>query len=127
MSVVRIVKVAADEVVDVIAVRDGGMAALRSVDVSRFMGRAFVIGRADGRIPFTHFKDMLVDVVAVRMMDVPVVQVVHVVRVFDRGVPAAFAMDVRMTAVDAVRIVSHWVLHAVVLASFRIAQILAAR
>jgi len=51
MAIVRRVKMAADEVVDMIAVRYSGMAGARSVDVSRLVRRTFVIGRRKKQVP----------------------------------------------------------------------------
>ena len=45
---------------------------------------------------------MLVDVVAVRRMEVPVVQVIHVILVRDGGVPATITVHVGMIVMNLV-------------------------
>jgi hypothetical protein len=89
---VRVVQVAVDDVVGVIAVRDRFMAAAGAVRVilpviTTRMGR-----RAVRRVRATHGELVLVDVVAMRMVQVPVVEVV--------GVPVV--LDLRVAAVRAV-------------------------
>lgn len=89
---VRVVQLAVDEVVDVVAVRDRVVAAAGAVDVVGGMsvGRLGVlrgVGRVDG-------DRVLVDVVLMRMMQMTVVNVVDVALVADGRVPAARAVHV---------------------------------
>jgi hypothetical protein len=86
---VGVVQVAVDDVVGVVAVRDGVVAAGSAVDVvlgvaARAMRRGAVggVGRADG-------ERVLVDMPRVRVMEVPVVEEVLVPVVLDRLVAAA--------------------------------------
>ncbi|MBN3724170.1 hypothetical protein [Burkholderia sp. Ac-20379] len=89
---------AIDQIIDVIAVRYRFMAAAGAVDMPRFMTRALVVRRALIGVAAAHLDDVLVDMIAVRMMQVAVVEVIHVVAVLDRGVAAIRAVRVRMGA-----------------------------
>ena len=55
MSVVRMVQVTVDQVVDVVAVRNGWMAAIRAVHMAGFVAAALVIGSATGWICLIDF------------------------------------------------------------------------
>ncbi len=78
------VQMAVDEVVDMIAVRHRFVAAARSMDVTRFMSRASVVGRAAVRIRLADLNDMFVYMVAVGMMQVAVMQIVDMIAMADR-------------------------------------------
>lgn len=101
---VRVMQVAFDEVVDVVAVRHGLVPAARTVHVARLVRIARVPGRAARRIRSPDGDGVLADVVAVHVMEMAVVKVVDVSFVAHRGVAAAFAMDV---VVIIVRVVPH--------------------
>jgi len=75
------------QVVDMVVVRDGDVAAAEPMLVPV--------------LPMRHVSDhrALVDVVSVDDVEVPVVQEVHMVVVRDRHMPAPLAVDVRMPAV----------------------------
>ena len=83
MIAVKVVERPVDEVVDVITVRHGLVAAVRPVDVVGGMRAAGVGGRAVGRVGGRHGEHVLVDVRLVRVVQVPVVQVVRVAVVQD--------------------------------------------
>jgi hypothetical protein len=87
---VRMVQVAVDEIVDVIAMRHRFMAAPRSVNVTRVVAAA--ARRALVRIFRADFELVLVYVIAVRMMQMTVMQIINVIAVLDRGVSAVRAM-----------------------------------
>jgi hypothetical protein len=92
MVAVRMVKVAIDEIVDVVAVRDGLMSASRPVHMPRLVSCATVIGRAAIRVLGRHFNDVLVDVIGMRVVQMPVVQVVDMIAVAHRRMSAGGAM-----------------------------------
>jgi hypothetical protein len=97
VSVVRVMQSAINQIINVIAVRNGCMAAVRAMNVLLVVAlrteRAFVgIRGADGDGVFVH-------VVAVRMMQMAVVKIIHVPIVHDGDVSAIFAMDMRMIGV----------------------------
>ena len=101
------VQVPADEVVDVVAVRNLFVTAAGLMHVRDLMLAAGVLGRAVRRIGRADLQDMLVDVVAVRVMQMPVVQVVEVVAVLDRRVPAIGSVLVGVVWVNGVLGISH--------------------
>lgn len=99
MTVVRMVQVAIHEVIDMIAMRHGLVAAAGAVHVVGWMAAASVAGGARCRIRCIDGNHVLVDMVAVRVVQVAIVQVVDVAVVLYGGVPAAGAMDVGMFCV----------------------------
>ena len=75
MIAMRVVEVPVDEVIDVIAVWHRLMAATEAMDVALFVpstGRGATIG-----VRVRDRDDMLIDVIAVRMVKMTVMQVVH--------------------------------------------------
>lgn len=103
---VRVVEVTVDQIVDVVAVRDCGVAAAGSMDVVRGVTCAPMLRRAVGRMRRIDGEHVLVDVPVVRVVEVTVVEVVDVPVVLDGEVPAAGAMGVVVTWVDVVAHVS---------------------
>jgi hypothetical protein len=100
MVAMRMVEMSIHQIVHMVAMRHGGMAAIRAVNVfgGVFRGgksrRALVgIGRADGNCVFVH-------VVAVRMMQMAIVEIIHVPFMLDSGVPAAGAVDMGVIGVS---------------------------
>ena len=96
---VRMVQMAIDEVIDVVAMRHGFVAAAGAVDVSGFVAAAVVVGRAGVRVGGADGDAVFIDVVAVRVVQVAVVQVINVAFVFDGGVAAVRAVLVRVVGV----------------------------
>ena len=90
------VEVARDEEVGVVAVRDGGMAAGGAMLVRRHVAAAAVAVRAGVRVRRVDGETVLVHVVAVRVMNVTVVDVVHVAIVMEPAVPAMLPMLMRV-------------------------------
>ena len=101
---VRVVQMAAHEVVDVIAVRHRFMAAARAVDVILGVGAAGVLRRAAGRVAPADGQRMLLDLAALGMVQVAVVDVIDMAFVLDGGVAAAGPV---LMAVAGVMIVAH--------------------
>ncbi len=91
---VGVVEVTVDEVVDVVAVGHGLVSAAGAVDVTVLVAGALVFGGAGGRVAFAHLDHVLVDVVAVGVMEVAVVEVIHVITVLDGDVAAIGPVDV---------------------------------
>jgi hypothetical protein len=87
---VGVVEVSVDQVVDVVTVRDGLVAAVGSVLVACIV--PFAHRRADVGVVVADFDHVLVDVVAVGVMEVPVMQVVDVSVVAHGGVAASGSM-----------------------------------
>ncbi|HEY1553244.1 MAG TPA: hypothetical protein VGF94_00350 [Kofleriaceae bacterium] len=99
---VRVVKVAIDQVVDVIAVRHRLVAAARTVHVTGRVPLARVTGGATGRVRRVDRDCAFVDVVVVDHVEVAVVEVVDVAAVPDGPMPAVGAMDVIVLRVNLV-------------------------
>ena len=89
VAVVDVVQAAVDQVVHVVAVRHGFVAAACAVDVAA----AGVYGVAAVGVGFAHFDDVFVVVAVVLVVQMAVVQVVGVAVVADGGVAAACAVD----------------------------------
>ena len=92
VPVVRMVEVAVHEVVDVIPMRHGLVPASRTVHVTRLMPVTAVIGRAVGGVRGIDGDPVLVAVIVVRMMQVPLVQVVDVTLVTNGDVAAVLTV-----------------------------------
>lgn len=91
---VRMMQVPVDHIVDMIAVRHGGMAARRGVCVSGVVSAAAMAWGAVGGIRGRHVDHMLDDRAVLLVMEMPVVQIVGVSVVLYGGVTAARAVDV---------------------------------
>jgi hypothetical protein len=98
---VRAVQAPVDEIVDVLTVRDRFVAAARSMPMAGVVPRVPVVPGTAVGVPLVDRDHVVVDVVAVRMMQMTVVQEVQVRLVDDRGMPAARPVDVLVpTLVD---------------------------
>lgn len=100
---VRVVQATADKVIDVIAVRH----ALVSTGWAMYVTCAALPWSALRRICGARLDDMLVDVVSVRMMQVPIMQVVDMIAVTDGSMTASRTMLMRMVGVCGVRAGRH--------------------
>jgi hypothetical protein len=96
MALMRMMEVAIDQIVDMLAMRYGFMAAVRPVSMSLRMACTLMFRRAAFRIGRTDFYNMLIDMAAVRVMQVPVMQVIDVPVVHDAGMAAFRAMRMSM-------------------------------
>jgi hypothetical protein len=103
VPVVRVMQVAVDEVVGVIAVRDGFVATATAV-CGPAIGVAFAVPlwRASQRMSRVNREHMLIDVACVRVMHVAVVQVVGVVIMLHGHVTAIGAVLVCVVGVGRV-------------------------
>jgi len=88
--------------------RDGLVPAAGAMDMARFVTEA-VIGdrRALLRVLVRYFDHMLIHVVLMRMMKVPVVEIIHMIVMAYGRMAASGAMDMRMVLMFRVR-ASHW-------------------
>jgi hypothetical protein len=77
----RMMQVAVDQIVDVITMRHRLMSAPGPVLVSRLMAFAAVLGRAAIWVLCRYVDHVLVDMVCVRVMQMPIVQIVDMVAV----------------------------------------------
>ena len=96
---VWVMQVTIDEVVDVVAVRDGFVATVWAVDMVAGVGVALMFGGAVRGICRAHFKGVLIHVVIVHVMQVAVVEIVDVASVLDGRMSAAFAMKMVVCSV----------------------------
>jgi hypothetical protein len=110
MAAMGMMQVALDQVIDMVAVRHGLMAAARTVFVASLMAAAIMVRGAGVGIVGGHVDHMLVEMVAVRVMQVAVVEIVHVIAVPDRGVAATWSVLVRVVVMDLVLAVGHGLL-----------------
>jgi hypothetical protein len=101
MRPVRVVQVCVDDVVDVVAVWDRGMAAGRTVTMSPIMRTTIVPLRAGIWVPCAHRDRVLVEVIAVDVMKVAFVQVVAMAFVLDDRMPAALLVLMLVLLVNA--------------------------
>ena len=93
--VVRMVKAPVDEIVDVITMRHRLVSARVSMRVAgRAAGRHGVTVRVSG----VHCDYVLIDVIAVWVVQVALVEIVDVIFVADRDVAAALLVDMRVVA-----------------------------
>jgi hypothetical protein len=113
MVTVRMMQVAIDEIVDVIAVRHRLVPATGSMHVTGLVPGAAMLGRTTIGIAVGNLDHMLVDMVAVRMMQMPVVQIVDVTVVADGYVAAVGTMLMRVVRMLGIRtrchVGPHWV------------------
>ena len=75
----RVVEVAVNKVVNVIAMRHRLVSAARSVNMTRLVARTCVLRGADIGILFRDLDHMLVNVIAVHVMQVTVVQIIDMI------------------------------------------------
>ena len=87
-----VVQMALDEVVDVIAVRDGFVTAARAMLMGAVVAAAVVARRAAGWVFSAYGDRMFDDLAALHMVQMPVVEVVDMVFVMDRAMPASLAV-----------------------------------
>jgi choline-glycine betaine transporter len=99
---VRMVQPAVDEVVDMIAMRHRFMSASWTMRMC-----AMDLRRAVHRIGAIDRDDMFVDVILVHVVEMAIVQIVHVAVMANRGVPACRAMLVSVVGMVFLGAVGH--------------------
>ena len=99
MVAMRVVEMPIDEIVDMAVMRHRLVSAAGTMDVARLMAGTAVIRRAGVRVRLRHLDLMLVHVVAMRMVQMAIMQIVDMVAVPQCGVAAAGAMRVAMVGV----------------------------
>jgi hypothetical protein len=92
MIAVRMVQVSVDKVIDVIAMRHRLMSASGAMHMPRLVAAAAVIRGALVGIFRTHLDRMLIHVIAVRMMEMAIMQIIDVIAVANGCVATAGAM-----------------------------------
>lgn len=91
---VRVVQVAVDQVVNVIPVGQGLVTAAWTMHMAGLVPGAAVVGCADRRVGVAYGYDVLVDMVAVRMVQMTIVQVIDMVTVLYGRVATAWTVKV---------------------------------
>ena len=104
---VGVMQAAIDDVVDVIAVGYGFVAATGTVDMAGLMAFAGLAGGAAVGVGLVDGQGVLVNVVTVWVVQVAVMHIVHVIAVADGRVAAAGAMGVIMVFVVGQFAVAH--------------------
>ena len=104
---VRVVQVAVDEVVDMVTMRNRLVAAAGAMRVRRVMAGAVVGRGALVGVLVRHLDHVFVHVITVGVVQVAVMQIVHMVAVVHAGVLALRAMGMRMGLVMVVITFGH--------------------
>ena len=97
VSVMRMMQSAIHQIIHVVAVRNGGVAAVGAVNMLPVV--AFGSQRAFVRIDIADRNDVFIHVIAVWMVQMAVMEIIHVPFVHDGDVPAILAVDVGMVRV----------------------------
>jgi hypothetical protein len=97
---VRVVEVAVDQVVDVVAVRNGRMAAVGPMHMAFLVPAAVMGGSAAIGVGGIDLENVLIDVTGVRMVQVAIVQIIHMSVMLDSHVAAARAVLVVVVCVN---------------------------
>jgi len=100
VAAMRVMEMSVDEIVDVVAMRDGLVAATSSMPVSGIVTGADVAGCTSRRIGAAHFDHMLIEMIVVRLMEVAVVKIVHVIAVLDGDMAATGSVNMVMPLVN---------------------------
>jgi len=100
MIAVSVVQVAIDQVVHMIAVWDGFMATTRTVLVRLVVGATGVLRRATRRIASRHGQLVFLDASRTVMVQMAVVEIIHVAVVLNGGVAAAGTVLMRVARVQ---------------------------
>lgn len=90
-----------------VAMRDGFVAAIRSMPMIRSVLLAFVVRCALSGIVRVDFNFAFVDMTLVKSMEMAIMQKIKMVAVFYFFVAAPFAMQVRMAGVGMVLLIFH--------------------
>ena len=88
-----------DEIVDMVAMRDGFVTAAGSMNMGGIMPGTAMVWRATIRVLVAHFNRMFVHVIRVWMMKMPVVEIIHMIAVSDGKVAATGSMRVIVVGV----------------------------
>jgi len=96
VAAVGMVEVSVDEVVDVVAVGNGFVAAAGAVDMGGVMSATSVFWGADSRVDRRESDAVLIDVAVMQVVQMAIVEIVDVILMLDGGVAAAGFVLVRM-------------------------------
>jgi len=96
MIAMRVMKASVHEIIDMVAVRHGLVAAVGSVAVCCIVAGGVVLGIAAIRIHIVHRDCMLLRPAALGVFKVAVIEIIDVAFMLDGNVAAARAMHVRL-------------------------------
>lgn len=99
VAIMGMVQMAADEVIDMITMRNRGMAAVAAVNVRDGMRTAIMIGGAAIRIDGIDRDYMLVNMIGMGMMQMTIMQIIRVIAVANGQVAAVGAVLMLMVGV----------------------------
>ena len=99
MSIVRVMQVPTDEVIHMVTVRNSLVAAVGTMCVFAAVTFAIVLGGAVLRIHPADCNDMLVDVLAMDMVQMAIMEIIRMAVVHDRLMPAFRTVRVIMRGV----------------------------
>lgn len=100
MPVVRAVQVTADDIIDMIAVRNAFMPAARSVRVAALVAATAMLRCALGRVRAAHCDRVIVYVIAMNVVHMTVMQIICMSVVLNRLVSASLAVAVTMLGMN---------------------------
>jgi hypothetical protein len=92
----RMVQMAVNEIINVISMRHALVPAVGTVDVAALVSSARMIGRAFRTVPGVALDHVLVNVIAVHVMQMAVVQIIGMAVVLESDVTAPCPVLVRM-------------------------------
>jgi hypothetical protein len=101
------VQVSVDQVIEMVAVRHPVVTAVGPVHMILGVTTALVLGRAVRGVRCAHRQDVIVHVIAVDMMEMPIVQIVGMLAVPDGRVTTARSMVVVVPVVHVAVLLSH--------------------
>jgi hypothetical protein len=107
MIAMRVMQMTLYEIIGMVAVWHGLVAATRSVFVIRIVLAATMVRAAAIGIRGAHRNGMLVDMIVMRVMQMAVVEIIGVAVVANRNVAAALSVCMRMIGVNAIVVRSH--------------------
>ena len=96
MTAVWMMQVTIYQIIYMITMWYGGVSAVRSMHMIRIMAGTLVVGCATIRVLRTHLQTVFIDMVIMDMMQMPVMNVIHMSIMFDRNMTAILAMLVGM-------------------------------
>ena len=96
MITMWMMKMSIYEVVDMITMRHSLVTATEAVYMIGIVSIAFVLRGTNIGIGFIDFKDVLIDMITVRVMKMTIVKIINVAIVNNRSMPTVFVVNMRM-------------------------------
>lgn len=107
MAVMRMMKTAVDEKIDMIAMRHGLVSTPRPMDMARFVTRMCVFRSAMVRVDGAYFNDMFIHMIFVRMMEMAIMQIIDVVAMANRNMATSRSVLMWMSGMSGVVVLGH--------------------